>query len=98
MSDHAIDLAGYIPVNNLWPEFVQRIGLDKAQHAARQAFDLQSMSGYKDTSPVLIAETCGVALISIRSLHQNLGLSCLGPNIIIIVSTRQKSFQILREH
>ncbi len=98
MNDYLIEFSGFILVNDLWPKFVQKLGLDKARLATRQASDLQNMHGNQDTLPVLIAETCGIALIDVKSLHQNFGLSYEGGSVILFLSTTQKSFQILQEN
>ena len=44
MSDSLPDFAALSTVNHLWPAFVERLGLDKAQRAVRQALDLQGIS------------------------------------------------------
>ena len=42
--------------NELWPNFINEIGIFKAQLAFHQALDLQRMQGSKSTLPVLILE------------------------------------------
>ena len=54
--------------NDLWPDFINKIGLIKAKLAVRQALDLQSMQGSNLTIPVLILETCGTALINANAV------------------------------
>ena len=49
--------------NELWPDFINKIGITKARIAVRQALDLQVMQGSISTLPVLILETCGTALV-----------------------------------
>ena len=43
--------------NDLWPDFINKIGFIKAKLAVRQSLDLQSMQGSNLTIPVLILET-----------------------------------------
>ncbi len=97
MSDYLIDLTDYLPVNNLWSEFAVDLGLERAQHAARQALDLQRMQGHGKTLPVLISETCGLALINTDSLRSAFGISQFSDGLILILSTKNKSFQLLHE-
>ena len=49
--------------NDLWPDFINKIGVFKASLAVRQALDLQRMQGNSSTLPVLIMETCGTCLL-----------------------------------
>ena len=58
-----LDLASFTPVNDLWPQLVERLGLERSGRAVRQALDLQAMRGDATTLPVLLLETCGLALI-----------------------------------
>lgn len=71
-----LDLAGCTPVNDLWPELVERLGLERSARAARQALDLQAMRGAAGTLPMLLAETCGVALVERARLRAATGLPC----------------------
>ena len=54
--------------NDLWPDFINKIGFIKAKLAVRQSLDLQSMQGSNLTIPVLILETCGTALINANAV------------------------------
>ena len=36
-----LDLARFPPVNHLWPELVERVGLERSGRAVQQALDLQ---------------------------------------------------------
>ncbi len=85
------------PVNYLWPCLVERIGIEKAQQAVNQACDLQRMHGSQDTLPILISETCGLALVKIELLRFQTGLACHGQNMVLILSTKEKSVQLLQE-
>ena len=92
-----IEFSGCMPVNYLWPNLIEKIGLEKAQRASRQALDLQSMHGNLSTLPVLLFETCGLALASIELIRCNTGLSCYGDSMILILSTKDNLVQLLRE-
>ncbi len=91
------DLSVFQPVNYLWPQLVDKLGVEKAQHAVRQALDLQRMNGSLRTLPVLLFETCGLALVNIDLIRKNTGFPCHGNNMILILSTKEQSFQLLHE-
>ena len=93
----SIDLSKCKLVNHLWPQFVERLGIAKAHIAIGQAFDLQRMQGEKGTLPVLLIETCGLALFSIDALHSQTGLVCHGQGMVLIISTKEKLIQLLKE-
>ena len=63
--------------NDLWPEFINKIGFIKANSAVRQSLDLQKMQGSTSTLPVLIFETCGTALVDSEAVKIFIGLSYL---------------------
>ena len=92
-----IDFAECQPVNYLWPRLVDRLGIDKSQKAARQALDLQRMTGDIGTLPVLLFETCGLALTSIDLIRKNTGFSCYGKDMVLILSTKGSLIQLLQE-
>ena len=92
-----LNLSEYEPVNYLWSHFVEKFGFDKAQKAACQALDLQRMNGDLATLPVLIFETCGLALASVELIRRTTGLSCCGERMILILSTKNSLFQLIRE-
>ena len=92
-----IDFAQCTPVNDLWPNFVERLGSTRAQYAVKQAIDLQLMHGNSLTLPVLISETCGIALVRIESLFLQTGLSCHEEGMVLMLSLRAKSLQLLKE-
>ena len=64
MADSSLDFAALSPVNDLWPAFVERLGMERAQRAVIQALDLQRMRGHGSTLPVLVTETFGGWLCS----------------------------------
>ncbi len=84
-------------VNYLWPQFVERIGIDKAKRAVEQAFDLQRMNGNCETFPVLLFETCGLALVSNELVSLQTGLPCNRNGIVLILSIRDNLIQLLCE-
>ncbi|WP_225866375.1 MULTISPECIES: hypothetical protein [Prochlorococcus] len=92
-----MNLSDYEPVNYLWADLLESLGIDKSNKAVRQALDLQYMTGTKETLPVLFIETCGVALITFSLLKNQTGLSFCGENHVLIFSHRKKSFQVLQE-
>ena len=92
-----LDLAACTPVNDLWPALVERLGLERSARAARQALDLQSMRGEPGTLPVLIVETCGVALVEREVLRLSTGLPVpLGEGVLLLCSQRLQQLQLLR--
>jgi len=84
--------------NDLWSDFINKIGLSKARLAVRQTLDLQNMQGNTTTLPVLILETCGSALVDSKSIQSYVGLSCEGNSMLLIYSTKQKTFQLLKDN
>ena len=65
MDVRELDLAGCTPVNRLWGELVERLGLERSTRAVQQALDLRAMRGSDSTLPVVLVETCGLSLIHI---------------------------------
>ena len=84
--------------NDLWPDFISKIGFIKANLAVRQSLDLQRMQGSTSTLPVLILETCGTALVNAQTIKTYIGLSYLEPGMVLIFSGKSNSIQLLREH
>ena len=82
--------------NNLWSNFISKIGINKARLAVHQSLDLQSMNGNIYTLPVLILETCGSALVSADYVRNFIGLSCDIQGMLLIYSSRLNSIQLLR--
>ncbi len=92
----SINLSSFESANNLWPSLISRIGLDKAHKAIRQAKDLQLMNGSTSTMPILILETCGVALINIESLKFKTEYNLALKDMVLILSRKQQSLQLIR--
>ena len=84
--------------NDLWPDFINKIGLIKANLAVRQSLDLQRMHGTTLTLPVLILETCGSALVNSQAVKTYIGLSYLDQGMVLIFSTKLNAIQLLRDN
>ena len=84
--------------NELWPDFINKIGFTKASLAVRQSLDLQRMQGSKSTLPVLILETCGTALVNSQAIKTYIGLSYLEQGMVLIFSSKLNSIQLLRDN
>ena len=84
--------------NELWPNFINKIGLIKAKLAIRQSLDLQKMQGSSATLPVLILETCGTALVNSMAIKTYIGLSRLDKGMVLIFSSKLKAIQLLRDN
>ena len=97
MVDHHIDFSTCLPVNHLWPALVQRLGSMKAQQAVRQALDLQNMQGHAATLPILLMETCGIALINVDLFRDQTGFHVHQDPVVLLVSLRDKQLQLLRQ-
>ncbi len=96
MSDPSLDLARFTPVNHLWPEMVERLGLERSQRAVQQALDLQAMHGTASTLPLLLVETCGLALVQIEQLRRQTGLVGGGERLVLLLSQRNACLQLLQ--
>ena len=96
MASTNFDFAACTPVNHLWPSLVERLGSERAQQAIRQALDLQSMRGHIGTLPVLITETCGLALASTDLLREQTGLNTHGDRMVLLLSSREQLVQLLQ--
>ena len=84
--------------NDLWPEFITKIGFIKARLAVRQSLDLQRMQGSNSTLPILILETCGTALVNSHAVKTFIGLSYLDKGMILIYSSKLNAIQLLRDN
>jgi len=84
--------------NELWPNFINQIGISKAKLAVRQALDLQKMQGTSLTLPVLLLETCGTALVHSQVVRTHIGLSYLDQGMLLIYSKKSNSIQLLKDH
>ncbi|MEY3749865.1 MAG: hypothetical protein RLZZ186_284 [Cyanobacteriota bacterium] len=92
-----LDLASCTPVNHLWPELVERLGLERSARAAQQALDLQGMRGSASTLPVLLVETCGVGLLERLELRQVSGLRLASePGLLVLLSRQRQELQLLQ--
>jgi len=83
--------------NDLWPDFINKIGFIKAKLAVRQSLDLQRMQGSNLTLPVLILETCGTALVDSQAVKIHIGLSYLDEGMVLIFSSKLNAIQLLRD-
>ena len=84
--------------NDLWPDFINKIGIFKARLAVRQALDLQRMQGNSSTLPILLLETCGAALVNSNVVKTHIGLSYVKQGMVLIFSNKLNSIQLLREN
>ena len=83
--------------NYLWKDLLERFEPDKAHKAIRQALDLQSMRGDKNTLPVLFVKTGGIALTTYEFLRKETGLHLYGDNKVLLFCPKNKAFQLLHE-
>ena len=97
-SSSSIDFDECLLSNDLWPDFINKIGISKAKLAFRQALDLQKMQGNPSTLPVLIMETCGTALIHSQVVKTHIGLSYIEQGMILIYSNKLNAIQLLRDN
>ena len=84
--------------NDLWPNFINKVGFIKANLAIRQSLDLQRMQGSTSTLPVLIFETCGTALVNSQAVKKYIGLSYMDQGMVLIFSSKLNAIQLLREN
>lgn len=84
--------------NDLWPDFINKIGILKAKLAVQQALDLQRMQGTSTTLPILILDTCGAALVNSQIIKNHIGLSYIEKGMLLIYSNKLNSIQLLRDN
>ncbi len=84
--------------NDLWSNFINKMGLSKAKLAVRQSLDLQRTQGSPSTLPILFLETCGSALVDSSSVKTFIGLSYLDQGMVLIFSSKLKAIQLLRDN
>ena len=84
--------------NDLWANFINKIGFTKAKLAVRQSLDLQRMQGSTSTLPLLILETCGTALVNSQAVKNYIGLSYLEQGMVLIFSSKLNAIQLLRDN
>ena len=75
---------------------MERLGLERSSRAVRQALDLQAMCGDATTLPVLLLETCGLALIHVEALRGQLGLAGAAELQVLLVSQPGLRLQLLQ--
>ncbi len=92
-----LEIEKYIPVNHLWTELVGELGIDRAQKAVRESLDLQRMYGSNTTLPVLLVETCGLALTRVDLVREKTGFPCYGNGMVLLLSIRKKFAQLIHE-
>lgn len=95
MLEASFDFAAFKAVNHLWPALVEHLGVVRSQQAVRQALDLQGMHGKEGTVPVLFVETCGIALASSVLLREETGLNAHGQGMVLLVSRKTQSLQLI---
>ena len=93
----SLDFSDFEVVDYLWPEFVERLGFEKIKQAVGQSLDLQRIYGNTQTIPALITETCGIALVNIDILYLQTGILCNRKGIILVLSIRKNTLQIICE-
>ena len=84
--------------NDLWPVFVNKVGIINAKLAIQQSLDLQRMQGSILTLPVLFLETCGTALVNSQAVKTYIGLPYLEQGMVLIFSSKLKAIQLLRDN
>ena len=55
------------------------------------------MQGHAATLPVLLVETCGVALASTELLRHQTGLACHGERMVLLLNRRDEEVQLLQQ-
>ena len=70
--------------------------MERAQRAVLQALDLQRMRGHGRTLPVLVTETCGLALASTDLVREQTGLNAHGERMVLLLSTQDQAIQLLQ--
>ena len=98
MRNIPIELSEYSPSDNLWVNFIEYFGFEKAKKIISQASDLQKMSGKKDlTIPIVFSGTGGTALISINKVIKQTFIQNINQDQILIFNQKKKLFQLLNE-
>ena len=94
----SFDFSNPLLSNQLWPDFINKIGISKAKLAVRQALDLQRMQGSSSTLPVLLLDTCGAALAHSQLVKLHIGLSYVDQRMLLIYSKKLNAIQLLRDN
>jgi len=55
------------------------------------------MQGHAGTLPVLLVETCGLALASSELLRHQTGFACHGDRMVLLLSRREEAVQLLHQ-
>ena len=84
--------------NDLWPNFINKIGFFKAKLAVSQALDLQRMQGNSSTLPVLILDTCGTALVNSQVIKTHIGFGYVEQGMLLIYSHKFNAIQLLLDN
>mgnify|MGYP001374934014 CR=1 FL=1 len=92
-----VDLSNCNVVETLLPELVERIGFEKTKRAINQALDLQRMNSSKSNLPILISETCGLALINVDTFYFQTGILCNRKGVVLLLSIRNNAMQVICE-
>ncbi len=95
--NYEIDFSFSKPVNYLWPNLNDSLGVEKANEAVHQAIDLQLMNGNISTLPVLFLETCGIALVRIDTLRKQTGVFVVRSRTVLLFSIKMNCFQLINE-
>tara|TARA_Y100001968_G_scaffold329129_1_gene377763 strand:- start:466 stop:765 length:300 start_codon:yes stop_codon:yes gene_type:complete len=84
-------------VDYLWPQFVDRLGIERSKQAISQTLDMQRMNGNSGTVPILIVDTCGLALASTDTLYLQTGILSNRHGLILLLSIKAKVIQLIGE-
>ncbi|MEN9766703.1 MAG: hypothetical protein RLZZ32_663 [Cyanobacteriota bacterium] len=90
-----LDLSACEPVNHLWPDLVERLGIERSGQAIRQALDLLAMRGSSEQLPALLVETCGVALVDRLELRRATALPLQDGALVLLLSRKANQVQLL---
>ena len=96
--NRTIDFSGFQVVDYLWAQLIDDLGLEKTKQAVSQALDLQRMNGNKETVPILIVETCGMAISRIATIYAYTGILCNRKGMILILSIRSNALQLICDY
>ena len=97
MEVNDLDLAACTPVNHLWGDLLERLGLERSTRATQQALDLQAMRGSASTMPVVLVETCGMGLVERGALRRATGLPWPeGNGAVLLLSRPRLELQVLQ--
>ena len=92
-----IDLSNCVHINHLWNDFINQIGIEKANQAVRQALDLKAMRAKDRDLPILFTRTGGVAFTTSEFLKKQTGLHINPDNKLLLLDQKLRFIQILKE-